>query len=68
LRTQITLAIHAGIPTGTEDDLLLAQRLSKDGIEVRLAVWDDPQVDWSLSGPTILRSTWDYHWCSLPEN
>lgn len=59
--TSITLATHAAVPDGVEDDLLLARALRNLGAEVRMAVWNDPTVDWSATQLTVIRSTWDYH-------
>ena len=43
------------------DDRLLVMELRKRGLSDAVAVWSDPQVDWSASKLCILRSTWDYH-------
>ena len=59
--TRVTLVTHAAFPDGVEDDHLLAAALLRAGADVRLAVWDDPAVDWSLATVTAIRSTWDYH-------
>ena len=60
-RFDVTLAGHAALPSGSFDDRLLADGLRRLGLSVRLAVWNDPTVDWSAGGVTVLRSTWDYH-------
>jgi glutathione synthase/RimK-type ligase-like ATP-grasp enzyme len=57
----ITIVTHAALPNGAPDDLLLAQALVGLGSDVRFAVWNDPQVDWTLGDVTVIRSTWDYH-------
>jgi hypothetical protein len=57
----VTIATHAAIPAGSTDDRLLAEALVSAGARVRVAVWNDPGIDWSLSTRTVIRSTWDYH-------
>ncbi|MBW8745493.1 MAG: hypothetical protein JF628_14355 [Sphingomonas sp.] len=57
----ITIVAHAAMPDGSPDDRLLAQALSARGVETRLCVWNDPDVDWAKSPLTVVRSTWDYH-------
>jgi hypothetical protein len=57
----VTIATHAAMPGGSTDDRLLADALITAGVRVRLAVWNDPDIDWSLSIRTVIRSTWDYH-------
>jgi glutathione synthase/RimK-type ligase-like ATP-grasp enzyme len=48
------------------DDRLAAAELTRRGIEVQPAVWDDPKIDWSTFDQAVLRSCWDYH-RRLPE-
>lgn len=57
----LTIATHAAMPGGSTDDRLLADALGAAGARVRLAAWNDPAIDWSLSARTVVRSTWDYH-------
>ena len=57
----VTIATHAAMPQGSTDDRLLAEAITAAGARARLAVWDDPAIDWSLSARTVIRSTWDYH-------
>jgi glutathione synthase/RimK-type ligase-like ATP-grasp enzyme len=57
----VAIAVHAGLPDGAPDDVLLAEALRRRGVEARLAVWDDPAVDWGATPVTVIRSTWDYH-------
>ncbi len=59
--TTVTLVTHAAVPDGVEDDHLLASALRAADADVRLAVWNDPAVDWAKSDVTAIRSTWDYH-------
>ncbi len=43
-----------------EDEVPLVSALRAAGIEVEIADWDSPGVDWASFGLAILRSTWDY--------
>jgi len=56
--TLVTCRAHPGLP---EDDQLLLASLERRGIRHRVAIWDDPQVDWSESSVTLLRAAWDSH-------
>lgn len=42
------------------DEAPLVAALTDAGIDVRVAAWDDPAVDWSAAPLTVLRSTWNY--------
>jgi glutathione synthase/RimK-type ligase-like ATP-grasp enzyme len=57
----VTLVTHAALPEGAADDQHLAAALRDEGLGVRLAVWNDPSVDWHASKLAVVRSTWDYH-------
>lgn len=61
MTADITFAVHSRQPAGSEDDRRLARALAEVGVSVRLAVWSDPEVEWSASPVTLVRSTWDYH-------
>jgi hypothetical protein len=67
---------HVVLVTGTEhyevgtqtscepDDEVLRQALLAQGIDVHVAVWDDPRVDWEQTAReavVVIRSCWDYH-------
>ena len=56
-----TLVTCEQFPTLDPDDRLLAGELRKRGMTVSIAIWSDPQVDWSASRMCVLRSTWDYY-------
>lgn len=56
----VTLVTYDGAPAGAADDRALAAALQELGASVRFAVWDDPELDWSASTTTVVRSTWDY--------
>ena len=55
----ITLVTYDGQPDLTFSDRLLAAELVSRGCAVRVARWTDPDVDWSTSASTVLRSPWD---------
>jgi hypothetical protein len=57
----VTIATHAEMREGSTDDRLLGAALVAAGARVRLAVWNDPAIDWAASRLTVIRSTWDYH-------
>ena len=39
---------------------MLLEALREAGVEPRVAVWDDPSVDWESFPLVLIRSTWDY--------
>jgi glutathione synthase/RimK-type ligase-like ATP-grasp enzyme len=57
----VSIATHAAMSDGSSDDRLLAAAIVAAGGRVRLAVWNDPGVDWADSARVVMRSTWDYH-------
>jgi glutathione synthase/RimK-type ligase-like ATP-grasp enzyme len=56
--TLVTCRAHPRLP---EDDQFLQASLERRGIRHRVAIWDDPDVDWSESSVTLLRAAWDSH-------
>jgi len=56
--TLVTCRAHPGLP---EDDRFLLGSLKRRGLRYRVAVWDDPEVDWSESPVTLVRAAWDSH-------
>ena len=56
----VTLATCADFPELDDDDRGLPDALRARGIEPRIAVWNDPDVDWSQAGTVVLRSVRDY--------
>jgi hypothetical protein len=56
--TLVTCRAHPGLP---EDDQFLLDSLQHRGLRHRIAVWDDPEVDWSESPVTLMRAAWDSH-------
>lgn len=61
----IALATFAGMPDGTADDLLAADRVAaRCGASVEPVVWNAPSVSWGEYAAVLVRSTWDYHRCA----
>jgi hypothetical protein len=56
--TLVTCRAHPSLP---EDDQLLLASLERRGMRHRVAIWGDPDVDWSESPVTLLRAAWDSH-------
>jgi hypothetical protein len=56
--TLVTCRAHPRLP---DDDQFLLASLERCGMRHRVAVWDDPDVDWSASSVTLLRAAWDSH-------
>lgn len=56
----VTLATSADLPNLDADEAGLPDALRARGIEPRIAVWNDPNVDWSASDLTVVRSVRDY--------
>lgn len=58
---EVALATYAELPGFAKDELLLIEALGKRGLRAELAVWDDPDINWSAPKVCVIRSTWDYH-------
>ena len=56
----VTLVTCSDYPNLEPDDAGLPDALRDRGLEPRIAMWDDPSVDWSASTVTVLRSVRDY--------
>ena len=56
----LTLVTCLDMPEPDHDEQPLLDALAAAGVEARMAAWDDPDVDWSASKLTVLRSTWNY--------
>ena len=56
--TLVTCRAHPRLP---EDDQVLLAALERRGMRYRVAIWNDPDVDWSESPVTLLRAAWDSH-------
>ena len=56
----VTLATCAELPDLDADEQALPDALRERGLEPRVSVWNDPDVDWSQAGTVIVRSVRDY--------
>ncbi|WP_067781243.1 ATP-grasp domain-containing protein [Actinomyces vulturis] len=56
----VTLATCADFPHLDEDDQALPDALASRGMDPRIAVWNDPDVNWDEAGIVVLRSVRDY--------
>ncbi len=56
----LLLATCAAMPGGDPDERGAVDALRAAGLDTRLAVWDDPTVDWPGADLVVVRSTWDY--------
>ncbi len=56
----VALVTCAALPELDEDDRLVLAPLAALGIDVTIAVWDDPSVDWSSFDLVVSRNPWDY--------
>ena len=56
----VTLATSAAFPQLDEDEAGLPDALRARGIEPRIAIWNDPDVNWDDAGMVVLRSVRDY--------
>jgi glutathione synthase/RimK-type ligase-like ATP-grasp enzyme len=58
---ELAIATYAGHPDLTDDDVLLGEALTRNGIAWAALPWDTPDTDWSGFDAVLIRSTWDYH-------
>lgn len=56
----VTLVTSTDFPGLDEDDRALPDALRERGIEPRIAVWNEPGIDWGESDMVVLRSVRDY--------
>src|SRR5688572_27640912 len=57
---KLRIATCAQLPEPDADAVPLSEALHRASVEHELLAWDDPAVDWSSPGPTLIRSTWNY--------
>jgi hypothetical protein len=60
LTSRVALVTCAEVPELDSDTRLLIDPLVALGISATPAVWDDPNIDWSLFDLAVVRSPWDY--------
>lgn len=56
----VTLATSEALPNLDQDEQHLPDALRERGIEPRIAVWNDPSVNWDDAGVVVVRSVRDY--------
>ncbi|MCI6574469.1 MAG: glutathione synthetase [Actinomycetaceae bacterium] len=56
----VTLATSAQFPNLDADEAGLPDALRDRGMEPRIAIWDDPSVNWDDAGVVVVRSVRDY--------
>jgi hypothetical protein len=57
---RVALVTCAEIPDLDPDDQRVLGPLRARGVDVEIAVWDDPTVDWAAYDLAVLRCPWDY--------
>ena len=57
---KVTLVTSAAFPNLDADEAGLPDALAERGLDPHIAVWNDPDVDWSDAGVVVLRSVRDY--------
>lgn len=57
---KIALVTHRGLPDLDPDDRVLPSLFASLGAPAEIAIWDDPEVEWSSFDAVLLRSPWDY--------
>ncbi|MDD7465419.1 MAG: glutathione synthetase [Actinomycetaceae bacterium] len=56
----VTLATSSQFPNLDADEVNLPDALRDRGMEPRIAIWDDPSVNWDEAGVVVVRSVRDY--------
>lgn len=56
----VALATCRDLPELDPDEQLLLAPLAAAGVAATVAVWDDPDADWTRFDLVVIRSTWDY--------
>jgi glutathione synthase/RimK-type ligase-like ATP-grasp enzyme len=57
----VAFATYQQSPGIGDDDRLVADVLSRRGIDVTATVWDAPDIEWAGFHRVVVRSTWDFH-------
>ncbi len=61
MHTRRIALVSAKAARDLDEDLApLHSALAENGVDVTIAEWDDPDIDWSRFDLALLRSTWDY--------
>lgn len=59
-KPRVTLATSASMPDLYPGEMGLLDALADRGLDPRIAVWNDPAVDWDQAGIVVVRSVVDY--------
>ncbi|NLI17811.1 MAG: glutathione synthetase [Actinomycetales bacterium] len=59
-RPKVTLVTSSDLPTLSDDFSGLLDAISRRGVEVGTAVWDDPGVDWEGAGLCVILTVSDF--------
>lgn len=59
-KPRVTLATAAQMPDLYPDETGLLNALASRGVDPRIAIWNDPNVDWDDAGLVVIRSVVDY--------
>jgi glutathione synthase/RimK-type ligase-like ATP-grasp enzyme len=57
----VAFATYQQSPGIGDDDRLVADVLSRRGIDVTSTAWDAPDIEWVRFHRVVVRSTWDFH-------
>ncbi len=57
---RVRVASCLTLPEPDPDAVPLADALARAGVAYDVLGWEDPAIDWSAPGPTLIRSTWNY--------
>ncbi len=57
---RVSLVTCQALPDLDEEDRPLLAALAARGVDAKVAIWDDPSVDWGQAGLCVLRSPRDY--------
>lgn len=59
-KKRVTLVTCAQYPELSEDEAGLVDELNSRGVDARIAIWNDPHVDWEEAGVCVIRTVRDY--------
>lgn len=59
-KPRVTLATAASMPDLYPGEMGLLDALADRGLDPKIAVWNDPSVDWEKAGIVVVRSVTDY--------
>lgn len=59
-RPAVTFVTCARLPDANGERRPVTSALGRHGLDCRWEVWDDPEVDWSVTPLVMIRTTWDY--------